>query len=154
MIIEITVPTLGESIVEATVSQWFKQIGDIVDADEPILELETDKVTVEVPAPSAGVLAEIFATDGVNVEVGAILGSIAEGETAKAEANRAPVVEERPALELEPMPKSFTAPPPTLAVLAQGNASALSPAVRKLVEEHNIDPKPVSYTHLTLPTKA
>ena len=146
MIIEITVPTLGESIVEATVSQWFKQIGDIVDADEPILELETDKVTVEVPAPSAGVLAEIFATDGVNVEVGAILGSIAEGETAKAEANRAPVVEERPALELEPMPKSFTAPPPTSAVLAQGNASALSPAVRKLVEEHNIDPKQVTGT--------
>ncbi len=70
----------------------------------------------------------------------------AEGETAKAEANRAPVVEERPALELEPMPKSFTAPPPTLAVLAQGNASALSPAVRKLVEEHNIDPKQVTGT--------
>jgi len=144
MIIEITVPTLGESITEATVSQWFKQIGDSVDVDEPILELETDKVTVEVPAPSAGVLAEILATDGVNVEVGATLGSIAEGETAaKAEAKVAPTVEEGPASEPEPEPRIFVAPPPTSASLAQGNASALSPAVRKLVEEHNIDPKQV-----------
>ena len=96
MTIEITVPTLGESLTEATVSQWFKQIGDSVDADEPILELETDKVTVEVPAPSAGVLTEILAADGVNVEVGAILGSIAEGEAApKAEATRAAVAGSR-----------------------------------------------------------
>ena len=78
MTVEITVPTLGESITEATVSQWFKKVGESVDVDEPILELETDKVTVEIPAPSAGVLTEIVAADGVNVGVGAILGSIAD----------------------------------------------------------------------------
>lgn len=147
MTIEITVPTLGESITEATVSQWFKQIGDFVDADEPILELETDKVTVEVPAPSAGVLTEILAADGVNVEVGAILGSIAEGEAApKAEAK--PAAEEKAAPEPAPAPKpaAAPAPAPAPAPAASGAAPALSPAVRKLVEEHNLDPRQITGT--------
>ncbi|MDD9903006.1 MAG: 2-oxoglutarate dehydrogenase complex dihydrolipoyllysine-residue succinyltransferase [Rhodospirillaceae bacterium] len=147
MTIEITVPTLGESITEATVSQWFKQIGDSVDADEPILELETDKVTVEVPAPSAGVLTEILAADGVNVEVGAILGSIAEGEAApKAEAK--PAAEEKAAPEPAPAPKpaAAPAPAPAPAPAASGAAPALSPAVRKLVEEHNLDPRQITGT--------
>ncbi|MFD0985905.1 2-oxoglutarate dehydrogenase complex dihydrolipoyllysine-residue succinyltransferase [Methyloligella solikamskensis] len=82
MATEIRVPTLGESVVEATVGQWFKSAGEAVKADEPLVELETDKVTVEVPAPSAGVLSEIAANPGDTVEVGAVLGSIGEGEGA------------------------------------------------------------------------
>ena len=79
---EIRVPTLGESVVEATVGQWFKQAGEEVAADEPLVELETDKVTVEVPAPSAGVLSEIVVKEGDTVEVGALLGAIADGDGA------------------------------------------------------------------------
>ncbi|MEQ1951681.1 2-oxoglutarate dehydrogenase complex dihydrolipoyllysine-residue succinyltransferase [Mesorhizobium sp. CN2-181] len=76
---EIRVPTLGESVTEATIGKWFKKIGDAVNADEPLLELETDKVTIEVPAPAAGTLSEIAAKDGETVGVGALLGSISAG---------------------------------------------------------------------------
>src|SRR6201999_833551 len=79
MTIEIRVPTLGESVAEATIGKWFKKAGDSVKADEPLLELETDKVTLEVNAPAAGVLAEIAANDGETVEPGALLGQITEG---------------------------------------------------------------------------
>ena len=79
MTTEIRVPTLGESVTEATIGRWFKQPGDAVAADEPVVELETDKVTVEVPAPASGVLAEILAKDGETVEPGALLGQIQEG---------------------------------------------------------------------------
>ena len=73
---EIRVPTLGESVTEATIGRWFKKAGDEVKVDEPLVELETDKVTIEVPAPSAGVLGEITAKDGETVAVGALLGQI------------------------------------------------------------------------------
>ncbi|HWV21910.1 MAG TPA: biotin/lipoyl-containing protein, partial [Devosia sp.] len=73
---EIRVPTLGESVTEATIGQWFKQVGDSVAADEPLVELETDKVTIEVPAPAAGVLEAISAQPGETVDVGALLGAI------------------------------------------------------------------------------
>src|SRR5215218_2806554 len=76
---EIRVPTLGESVTEATIGKWFKKAGDPVSVDEPLVELETDKVTIEVPAPAAGVLAEIAAKDGETVAVGALLGAIKEG---------------------------------------------------------------------------
>jgi 2-oxoglutarate dehydrogenase E2 component (dihydrolipoamide succinyltransferase) len=76
---EIRVPTLGESVTEATIGRWFKKAGDAVAVDEPLVELETDKVTIEVPAPSAGVLGEISAKDGDTVAVGALLGQINEG---------------------------------------------------------------------------
>src|SRR6202046_1407757 len=76
---EIRVPTLGESVTEATIGRWFKKAGDSVAVDEPLVELETDKVTIEVPAPSAGVLGEISAKDGETVAVGALLGQIPEG---------------------------------------------------------------------------
>src|SRR5438874_1345892 len=85
MATEIRVPALGESVTEATVGQWFKKVGDTVAADEPLVELETDKVTLEVPAPSAGIVAEIAVKDGDTVGVGALLGSInADGAMAKA----------------------------------------------------------------------
>ncbi|MGY8961715.1 MAG: biotin/lipoyl-containing protein, partial [Alphaproteobacteria bacterium] len=98
---EIKVPVLGESVTEATVAQWYKQIGDAVTADEPLVELETDKVTVEVPAPTSGVLTEIMVADGVNVEVGAVLGAIVEGAVASA---AAPVSAPAPAPEPEAAP--------------------------------------------------
>src|ERR1700712_4686438 len=81
---EIRVPTLGESVTEATIGRWFKKAGDAVAVDEPLVELETDKVTIEVPAPSAGVLGEIAAKDGETVAVGALLGQITEGGAAAA----------------------------------------------------------------------
>src|SRR5947208_4728747 len=86
MATEIKVPSLGESITEATVAKWLKRPGEPVAADEPVAELETDKVTLEVPAPAAGTLAEILAEEGANVPVGAVLGRIADGLTAGAEA--------------------------------------------------------------------
>ena len=79
MAIEIVVPALGESVTEATVGQWFKKPGDAVAADEPLVELETDKVTVEVPAPAAGVLADIKVEQGTTVAIGSVLGSIERG---------------------------------------------------------------------------
>src|SRR6267154_524769 len=79
MATEIKVPSLGESITEATVAKWLKRPGEAVAADEPIAELETDKVTLEVPAPASGTLAEILAAEGSNVPVGAVLGRIADG---------------------------------------------------------------------------
>src|SRR4030081_2904415 len=76
---EIRVPTLGESVTEATIGRWFKKAGDAVAVDEPLVELETDKVTIEVPAPAAGVLFEVAVKDGETVAVGALLGKIKEG---------------------------------------------------------------------------
>src|SRR5271169_4373953 len=98
---EIRVPTLGESVTEATIGKWFKKAGEAVAVDEPLVELETDKVTIEVPAPAAGVLSEIAAKDGETVAVGALLGAINPGagvaaapakaaEPAKAQAPAAP----------------------------------------------------------------
>src|ERR1700734_3234713 len=83
---EIRVPTLGESVTEATIGKWFKKPGDAVAVDEPLVELETDKVTIEVPAPAAGVLGDIAAKDGDTVAVGAVLGQITEGAGAPAKA--------------------------------------------------------------------
>src|SRR5690606_663612 len=79
---EIRVPTLGESVTEATIGKWFKKPGDAVAVDEPLVELETDEVTLEVPSPAAGVLSDIAAKDGETVAVGALLGQIAEGASA------------------------------------------------------------------------
>src|SRR3954471_5350576 len=84
MALEITVPVLGESVTEATVAKWLKNVGDAVALDEPLLELETDKVTLEVNATQAGTLAEIVAAEGDTVEVGALLGTLSDGAGAPA----------------------------------------------------------------------
>ena len=130
MAIEILVPQLGESVSEATVARWMKRAGDTVELDEPLVELETDKVTVEVPAPQAGVVEEILAEAGAEVEVGAVLGRIGAGNgVAAVPARRAPAGGAETASK---------APPP-----APGTASTeppLSPAVRKLVADHALDP--------------
>ena len=132
---EITVPILGESVTEATVAQWYKQVGDTVVVDEPLVELETDKVTVEVPAPSAGVLTEILVTDGTNVEVGAVLGAIAAGAAGMAASAPAAAT---------PAPKSEATPEPT--PTATTSNATLSPAVRKLVDDNKLDPSPIPAT--------
>ena len=145
---EIRVPTLGESVTEATIAQWYKKPGDAVAIDEPLCELETDKVTIEVPAQSAGVLAEVTVAEGETVEVGALLGSIGEG-TGKENAteNTAPPPETAPAASAEPTPAPPAAAPPVAAEPAPiGDASALSPAVRRVVEEHGLDPAQITGT--------
>jgi 2-oxoglutarate dehydrogenase E2 component (dihydrolipoamide succinyltransferase) len=130
---EIRVPQLGESVTEATIGKWFKAQGDAVKADEPLVELETDKVTVEVPSPAAGVLSSIAAQPGQTVNVGALLGAIEEGAGGAA---AAPKAEAKPAKADEP--KKVAEPQP--AVAASGEAKPLSPAVRKIVEENKLDP--------------
>src|SRR6266545_3447462 len=90
---DIRVPALGESVTEATIGRWFKHPGESVAVDEPVVELETDKVTIEVPAPAAGVLSDISAKDGETVAVGALLGQIKEGAAAPSKASPAPTAQ-------------------------------------------------------------
>ncbi|MGB6567455.1 MAG: 2-oxoglutarate dehydrogenase complex dihydrolipoyllysine-residue succinyltransferase [Xanthobacteraceae bacterium] len=140
---EIRVPTLGESVTEATIGKWFKHPGDAVAVDEPLVELETDKVTIEVPAPAAGVLADITAKDGDTVAVGAVLGQIKDGAGAVKSAT--------------PAAKSAAAPPPAEAKPAAAPAAAAKPAagvsdlppapsVRRLSAESGLDASTVPGT--------
>ena len=117
MAIEIRVPTLGESITEATVGKWFKKAGDPVQADEPLVELETDKVTLEVNAPSPGVLSEIVAETGQTVAIGALLGQVAAGAATPAPA-RVPAAAAKPALESAPAARTAMPPAPAAAKIA------------------------------------
>ncbi len=151
---EIRVPTLGESVTEATIGKWFKKPGDPVAVDEPLVELETDKVTIEVPAPAAGVLGEIAAKDGETVAVGALLGQITEGGAAAPAPTKAtPVPTGRPdqktattvpinAAEEEPQlrvpPKADGAPQSKLPA-----DTPMAPSVRKLATETGIEPATV-----------
>ena len=138
---EIRVPTLGESITEATIAQWYKKPGDAVAIDEPLCELETDKVTIEVPAQSAGVLAEVVVGEGETVEVGALLGSIGEGDCVAP----APAAEAAPA----PAPEAAAPAPEAVAPAATPTPAVtgdLSPAVRRVVEEHGLDPAQITGT--------
>jgi len=135
---EIRVPTLGESVTEATIGKWFKKPGDAVAVDEPLVELETDKVTIEVPAPAAGTLAEIAAKDGDTVAVGALLGQIKDGAGApKAAAKPAPAA--KPAVTEEPKPAPKPAPPPEPPKIVASDAP-LAPSVRKIAAETGMDP--------------
>src|SRR5712671_1594729 len=134
---EIRVPTLGESVTEATIGRWFKKAGDAVAVDEPLVELETDKVTIEVPAPSAGTLGDIIAKDGETVAVGALLGQINDGAGAAAKPAAASA--------------KAAASPPVVAAAASAAASAsttqrvppadapLAPSVRKISAESGLD---------------
>jgi 2-oxoglutarate dehydrogenase E2 component (dihydrolipoamide succinyltransferase) len=133
---DIRVPTLGESVTEATVGKWFKQPGDAVAVDEPLVELETDKVTLEVPAPAAGVLGEIAAKDGQTVGVGAILGSIKDGATASKPAAAAAPAAAKPAEAPKPAPAP-AAPTQKAAEMP------VPPSVRKMAAESGMDPAKV-----------
>jgi 2-oxoglutarate dehydrogenase E2 component (dihydrolipoamide succinyltransferase) len=146
---EIRVPTLGESVTEATIGKWFKQRGDAVAADEPLVELETDKVTIEVPAPAAGVLQEIVAKDGETVAVGALLGQINQGQAGKeAPAKSAETAKAAP----PPPPKAAVVPAPQPApqVVKEGPKPAadvpVAPSVRRLAAESGIAPQSVPGT--------
>jgi len=127
MTTEIIVPTVGESITEATVLKWLKAVGESVAVDEPLVELETDKVTVEVNAPAAGVLDSILAEEEKDVEIGAVLGTIAEGAVAE---QPAPTEEAN-----EPEPEK-----------AEPASDTMAPSVRRLVEENDLDPSTIEAT--------
>ena len=129
---DIRVPTLGESVTEATVGKWFKKPGDPVAVDEPLVELETDKVTLEVPAPAASVLGDIAAKDGTTVAVGALLGSISEGGAAAASP--------KPAAAAKP------AETPKQAPAAASAAMPLPPSVKKMSAESGVDAAKVEGT--------
>lgn len=141
MATEIRVPTLGESVTEATIGRWFKKPGEAVKADEPVVELETDKVTLEVPAPAAGVLGSIEANDGDTVGVGALLGSIEEGgagaapKEARAEAKKT---------DAKPIKDDANETRPREAPKANGGSAPVgageAPSVRRLAEETGVDP--------------
>ena len=183
---KILVPALGESITEATVSKWLKKVGDPVEADEAIVELETDKVNLEVPSPLSGILSEINSKDGDTVEVGAVLGSVSEGKSSvekKASSKQEKEVETVPEdlikeentnvinleIEKKPTPKlgniSATSKEEPMELLdevneepllltdevqtnqtTKVNSIVLSPAVRKIAAENNIDVEKVKGT--------
>jgi 2-oxoglutarate dehydrogenase E2 component (dihydrolipoamide succinyltransferase) len=124
---EIRVPALGESVTEATIAKWFKNEGDAIKIDEPLVELETDKVTVEVPAPASGKLEKINVLAGTTVNVGALLGSILEGAAGTAAAAK---------------PAAVAAAP----IAAKPVETNLSPAVRKAVVENNLNPADIAGT--------
>jgi 2-oxoglutarate dehydrogenase E2 component (dihydrolipoamide succinyltransferase) len=142
MSIEIKVPAMGESVTEATVSRWFKKEGDAVIRDEPLLELETDKVTVEVPAPASGALETVVVKEGTTVQVGTLLGAIAEGAsgTATPPKTEAP----QPAAPKPAEPPKPAAPKPMPAA-PKAEVMAM-PAARRIAEENNIDAAKVTGT--------
>jgi 2-oxoglutarate dehydrogenase E2 component (dihydrolipoamide succinyltransferase) len=146
MTVEITVPTLGESVTEATVSKWLKKVGDTVAVDEPLVELETDKVSLEVPSPIAGVLSEILVEDGTDVAVGAVLGSLEEGGAAakvpaRPKAKSAPKKDE-PGMEapadVAPAPSASAQTATTKSNGAGGSVEIVVPAVGESITEGTI----------------
>ena len=145
---EIRVPALGESITEATIAQWYKKPGEAVAMDEPLCELETDKVTIEVPAQMAGVLAEVVAGEGETVEIGALLGSIGEGEGAPAAAAGEKPAEEAPQATQASAPQAAPQPaaPQAPAAPSSVDTSDLSPAARRVIEEHGLNPAQIAGT--------
>ena len=125
---DIRVPTLGESVTEATVGKWFKQPGEAVAVDEPLVELETDKVTLEVPAPAAGVLSAIAAKTGETVGVAALLGQITDGAGARCRARQSRAARRQAARSAKPAPTPAASSMP------------MPPSVRKMAAESGVDP--------------
>ncbi|MFL4972162.1 MAG: 2-oxoglutarate dehydrogenase complex dihydrolipoyllysine-residue succinyltransferase [Microvirga sp.] len=139
MATDIRVPTLGESVTEATIGRWFKKPGEPVKADEPLVELETDKVTLEVNAPTAGVLGDIVAKDGATVAPGAVLGSIVEGDGSGAKPAAPPKANAPPSAPAKP-----AAPPPAAQPGKAAAAKDSGPAVARLAKESGVDPSRVA----------
>ncbi len=133
---KIVVPTLGESVSEATVAKWLKKEGDAVEADEPLVELETDKVTLEVNAPEAGIISKIIVAEGENVQVGALLGEIGAGKAANDAKPKTAAAAAAPA-------KASAASAPAA---KKDEDQKLSPAVRKMVDDNNIDASKIEGT--------
>ena len=140
---DIVIPQLGESVAEGTIGTWLKQVGDAVAADEPIVEVETDKVAMEVPSPVAGVLAEQIVAEGDTVEIGALIAKVdTEGKGATP----------APAAKVETAATAVSTPPPAPQAPAAASPTAsndlmpMSPAVRRIVEDYNLDPASISGT--------
>jgi len=153
MATDIRVPTLGESVTEATIGQWFKKEGDAVKADEPLVELETDKVTIEVPAPSAGILSQINVKTGDTVEVGALLASIAEGGVGAKKGNGAEAAAKPAPAAANPAPapkmeaKPAAAPAPAAPKPAAPPAEQVAPpSVRRIAAETGLDTSKIAGT--------
>ena len=133
MSVELIVPTLGESITEATVSKWLKKIGESFEVDEPLVEIETDKITVEVPAPSAGVLSEIKVKEGKDVNIGGVLGIIGEIDATT------------PSKEKKQLPEEEVSKENKKTKVVSNNQNnltndpKLSPSVKKILEENNLE---------------
>src|SRR3954466_15818803 len=142
MTIEIKVPAMGESVTEATISKWFKKEGDAVKRDEPLLELETDKVTVEVPSPADGAIESISVAQGATVSVGAILGAIAEGAAGKTSA--VPASNPQAARPAPAGQKAAEAPKPAPQT-PKSDAPAM-PSARRIAEECGISTAAVAGT--------
>ena len=131
MSVDIRVPALGESVTEATIGQWFKKVGEAVAADEPVVELETDKVTIEVPAPAAGVLEAIAANPGDTVNVGALIGAIGAGDGKAASAATKPA-------EAPKAAAAAAAAPAASAVIGGSAAIPPAPSAAKLIAENGL----------------
>ncbi|MFZ2998195.1 2-oxoglutarate dehydrogenase complex dihydrolipoyllysine-residue succinyltransferase [Sphingobium sp.] len=145
MATEVKVPTLGESVTEATVGQWLKKPGEAVALDEPIVSLETDKVAVDVPSPVAGTLGDVVAKEGDTVNVGALLAYVNEGAAASAAPAAAPAAA-APAAKAEAAAPAPAASAPAPADEDDGGNLTLSPAVRRMVLEHGLDPSKIKGT--------
>jgi len=147
---DIVIPQMGESVAEGTIGTWLKKVGDAVAADEPIVEVETDKVAMEVPSPVAGVLVEIVAEEGQDVEIGALIAKVdtegkatgaAPAPAAKAEAAPAPAEKKA---EAAPAPAPAASAPATTAPAK--DLMPMSPAVRRIVQDYNLDPSSITGT--------
>ena len=133
---ELIVPTLGESITEATVSKWLKKVGDSFDADEPLVEIETDKITVEVPAPSAGSITEIKVEEGVDVNIGGVLALLGDQKTSNTSSTSKDIPKKETVIE----EKKEEKPSKELETSPVGGNQKLSPSVQKMIAENDLSP--------------
>jgi 2-oxoglutarate dehydrogenase E2 component (dihydrolipoamide succinyltransferase) len=151
---EVKLPQLGETVTEGTITKWFKKVGDAVAADEPLFEVSTDKVDTEVPSPVSGVLTEVRAKEGDTVPVGAVIAVVGDAGAAPAPAPAAaptpePAAAPAPAPAAEPAPAPAAEPAPTVVVASAasaGDAPLLSPVVRRLISENNLDVSKIAGT--------
>ena len=148
---EVRMPQLGETVMEGTIIQWYKQVGDEVAEDEPLFEVSTDKVDSEVPSPMSGVLVEIVAAEGDTVEVGAVIAVLSEDGAAAPPAAEAPPPASEPVAEVAPPPppppEPAPAPPEAPSAPASGGGRfVLSPVVRRLIAENGLDPSQITGT--------
>ena len=148
MSIQLIVPTLGESITEATVSKWLKKVGETFDVDEPLVEIETDKITVEVPAPSAGALSEIKAKTGTDINIGGVLGIIGEAdfskETPKDNKEEKSDQQSNQDLKTEDTKGEKVIEEKKEKIELKSDSSKFSPSVKKMIEENNLNPDSIN----------